>query len=618
MQSLKLKLEEIMLRPTLYDISNQAKNAARQNVERLVYENNEIKKIIFGSTQLENNNLSLEEFNNRDTIIEKFRKSIEDRKQLKLDFLQNSEFTNEKLNIANMHIDDLDDNEPQDSYIDITDESLLKDKKNRIESFIEFESIITVSKEEKIVNCRELACQALKHVFDNGNGVNAEIFTMVGRYNSILMLPLETTIDSIEKGIPDPDKPSSFISLDNIPEDMIVLCHSIENNNEITAYWNETDSWKHRGIVEKSEINSETISLTEEEDVLGLLKGFPQSGESITKIQSKDSKDDMDIITQVSSLFGCPGTWSGNHVFLVINRDPNSDASRPENWEGIGENEVIICDPFSNFVCSSIEYSNHLQNFYRKNNKNCSEPFDPNMHLLESDENFNIHNLREGMNDYVEALQENFVYKINSLNNILSNKIADLEAQNNKYEINNDIESHIPNKILHYKKLLDDLIKEFDNVSFEVKNFSEYRMLDKKLNDISLLIQKTEGELSEATNFEKVNPEKLSKRYTVNDLRSLSEKGFTGSETKIFSKLFSSNKARDMQLNRETVNIEDIEDIERKNNGKENILTTDNVITKNTQKLPLKRTRSVQTFFKNTPTNEPSNSKHELIKRENT
>lgn len=74
----------------------------------------------------------------------------------------------------------------------------------------------------------------------------------------------------------------------------------------------------------------------------------------------------------------------GDHVFLVLNRDPGSDPKNPATW---GPN-AVICDPWSNAVYRVNDefgvpiYISKLKNFYRLDNKNYIEDFDPKRHSL--------------------------------------------------------------------------------------------------------------------------------------------------------------------------------------------------------------------------------------------
>ena len=76
----------------------------------------------------------------------------------------------------------------------------------------------------------------------------------------------------------------------------------------------------------------------------------------------------------------------GDHVFLVIGRDKNSNPSNPKTW---GKN-AVFCDPWANKVYPAADYQKHLQNFTAgrdmdpttKRIENKTEPFNPKIHKL--------------------------------------------------------------------------------------------------------------------------------------------------------------------------------------------------------------------------------------------
>ena len=70
----------------------------------------------------------------------------------------------------------------------------------------------------------------------------------------------------------------------------------------------------------------------------------------------------------------------GDHVFLVLNRDPYSKAEDPSNW---GDN-AVICDPWADEAYPAKDCSTRLKNFYIDKNKNQNkiEDYNPNKHFL--------------------------------------------------------------------------------------------------------------------------------------------------------------------------------------------------------------------------------------------
>lgn len=69
----------------------------------------------------------------------------------------------------------------------------------------------------------------------------------------------------------------------------------------------------------------------------------------------------------------------GDHAFLLLNREPGSDACDPATW---GE-AAVICDPWANRVYKASEYPEKLQTHVEVNGKNNVEPFNPLLHRLE-------------------------------------------------------------------------------------------------------------------------------------------------------------------------------------------------------------------------------------------
>ena len=72
------------------------------------------------------------------------------------------------------------------------------------------------------------------------------------------------------------------------------------------------------------------------------------------------------IDAEVYSIMG------GNHCFLVLNRDKDSNPSNPETW---GSN-AVICDPLANKAYQAKEYHTKLNTLYRSADKNCMDDFE--------------------------------------------------------------------------------------------------------------------------------------------------------------------------------------------------------------------------------------------------
>lgn len=97
---------------------------------------------------------------------------------------------------------------------------------------------------------------------------------------------------------------------------------------------------------------------------------------------------DLDKIhAEIFFIEGKKNEADGDHVFLVINREINSDPLLPSTW---GKN-AWICDPWANKFYPAVEYLNQLQNYFyifkKESNhqdypKNYVEPFDHDVHKL--------------------------------------------------------------------------------------------------------------------------------------------------------------------------------------------------------------------------------------------
>ncbi len=111
----------------------------------------------------------------------------------------------------------------------------------------------------------------------------------------------------------------------------------------------------------------------------------------------------------------------GDHVFLVLNRDPNSKVEDPTTW---GVN-AVICDPWSRTAYPAADYRHRLKNFYtkdiynkktkKKEKKNFIEDFDPQnqKHTLRVEENLSLDFFRKTRT--IDKLQSKFIIKSNEL-----------------------------------------------------------------------------------------------------------------------------------------------------------------------------------------------------------
>ncbi|OCH99478.1 hypothetical protein A8135_07295 [Legionella jamestowniensis] len=117
----------------------------------------------------------------------------------------------------------------------------------------------------------------------------------------------------------------------------------------------------------------------------------------------------------------------GDHIFLVVGRDPNSNINDITSWGP----EAVICDPWSKQVYPASDYQEKLKTFYRRYNKdgtktNCIMDYDPTVHTLNVI--LNNHQLKSSLSK--SALKENYASELNLIEWALNNHRSKLEARN--------------------------------------------------------------------------------------------------------------------------------------------------------------------------------------------
>ena len=181
----------------------------------------------------------------------------------------------------------------------------------------------------------------------------------------------------------------------------------------------------------------------------------------------------------------------GNHSFLVINRDPNSDPNLPETWG----TDAVICDPWANKVYRARDYRTELKNFYTQENKNFIQDLQPHHVCAPTEPALSIayfHRVRT-----VPLLKENF----SNLNKCLLDALRNYENT----LIATDLAENDPKLLtIAYKKaLIKDQIARLDNVfsSAMSKEYKEYRLANAELttvivamkNEVMVTLQKCAG-----------------------------------------------------------------------------------------------------------------------------
>lgn len=174
---------------------------------------------------------------------------------------------------------------------------------------------------------------------------------------------------------------------------------------------------------------------------------------------------------------------NGDHVFLVVNRDPNSDPTKPETWGS----EAFICDPWANKVFSASEYQSELKNYYGNGGFSapkyepyaelCNiEAFNPEKHSLAPTKNINTDYLRKHRK--TENLKTKFVAGIEALK-IYTSKLEAIHRKLVEQYGDNDAKAVvIANKIKSLHKAQNKLEKGFE----EVQNITNYRKVSTKLH----------------------------------------------------------------------------------------------------------------------------------------
>jgi hypothetical protein len=146
-----------------------------------------------------------------------------------------------------------------------------------------------------------------------------------------------------------------------------------------------------KDLFEQAQENQSFISLDEDDVIKNYEIKITESAKSSLGNCAELTYQAFDFILNTNSdvnnaeiyeIIGKKNPMDGDHVFLVLNRDPNSDPSDPMTW---GKN-AIICDPWAKTVFPASEYLLKLKNYYYDKdsltNKNCIEDFNPEKHIL--------------------------------------------------------------------------------------------------------------------------------------------------------------------------------------------------------------------------------------------
>lgn len=175
---------------------------------------------------------------------------------------------------------------------------------------------------------------------------------------------------------------------------------------------------------------------------------------------------------------------NGDHVFLVIGRNPDSDPSDPLQW---GDN-AYFCDPWSDKVYPAKDYLIQLQNFKRKDDVNMVEPFNPEVHALEPLGDCNSAYIIQGHADaHLKEIENLYIEMNNDILQAVLDLITDFEKIAARLEIQYGTEDDkyllIQSRIESFRFIAQDLR---NNTRFEDFNL-QYRelrtMLEAKLKN---------------------------------------------------------------------------------------------------------------------------------------
>ena len=190
----------------------------------------------------------------------------------------------------------------------------------------------------------------------------------------------------------------------------------------------------------------------------------------------------------------------GDHVFVVINRDPSSDPNDPLSW---GEN-AVICDTWAaneaDQVYPASEYKTHLKNFYHRDGKNQVEPINLKQHQLIPVSNYNtayFHNQRT-----ISNLKDVFLEETWALCTRLQQCVDGLEKEKIRLEGKNGQQAPKIEVLSKKIKQIKDTMKSIKEEMLKVDKKKEFEDYNLMLNqEYGLIRQKSEVYREADTNF---------------------------------------------------------------------------------------------------------------------
>lgn len=171
---------------------------------------------------------------------------------------------------------------------------------------------------------------------------------------------------------------------------------------------------------------------------------------------------------------------NGDHEFLVLGRDPNSNPANPLTW---GEN-AYICDPWSNRVFKASDYlkldengKTLLTNYRYKAQDgsyvNTTESFNPQLHKLALIKSLTDSLRNRNTREYIDGLKENYNFKLTILSNLLTTLNQTLTTLMNKIKEKHGEEDSKYKILLRKTKQIDQEINQINSMMLDNSEVEE-------------------------------------------------------------------------------------------------------------------------------------------------
>lgn len=210
---------------------------------------------------------------------------------------------------------------------------------------------------------------------------------------------------------------------------------------------------------------------------------------------------------------------NGDHMFVVIGRQMNSDPSDPTTWG----DQAFFCDPWSNLVYPSRDYLTKLHDHYisgdveNYNYVNNIRPFDPHTQQLMPVANLNTAYIRSFHEKNVDFVQALFIMQCSCMSNALTTLKQNLQTTaqrlKEKYPTSNERIAVIEKLITNLEEITGKITNSLNNKSelmqgnyLEIKsNFSKNLLnLRKSYNTTVNISQDDKNTLNTPQRFKKI------------------------------------------------------------------------------------------------------------------